>query len=64
MELISLVRMGTARGVFDFPLEKINELIVNMQPATINAAHGKNLEPSERDAIRAKGVREVLEIRC
>ena len=64
MELISLVRMGTARGVFDFPLEKINELIVNMQPATINAAQGKNLEPAERDAIRAKSIRDVLDDRC
>ncbi len=63
MELISLVRMGTSRGVFDLPLEKINELIVNMQPATINAAQGKSLEPAERDALRAKSIREMLDVR-
>ncbi len=60
MELISLVRMGAARGVFDIPMEKINELIVNMQPATINAANGKNLEPIQRDSIRAQKIRETL----
>lgn len=64
MELISLVRMGTAKGLFGFSLEKINELIVNMQPATINAAHGKSLEPSERDAMRAKSIREALGDDC
>ena len=60
MELASLVRMGAARGVFNLSLEKINELIVNMQPATINAANGRNLTPAQRDAIRAEAVRTAI----
>ncbi len=60
MELISLVRMGVARQLFDIPMEKINELIVRMQPATINAANGEDLPPAKRDALRAQAVRSVI----
>ncbi len=60
MNLASLVRMGAAQGLFDIPTEKIGELFVDMQPATINAREGKNLEASQRDALRAKAVREAL----
>ena len=60
MELISVVRLGAARGIIDTPVEKINELIVNMQPATISAANSEADNPAARDAIRAKAVREAL----
>lgn len=60
MELISLVRLGTANGLLQFKLEKLNELIVNMQPATINAREGKSLTVPERDTIRANVAREAL----
>ena len=40
--------------------EALSELNVDMQPATVNAREGRTLEPSERDAIRAKAVREAL----
>ena len=60
MELISLVRMGAARGVFDVPLETLNALLTRMQPATLNAANGKTLTPAQRDAIRASAVRAAL----
>lgn len=60
MELISVVRLGAARGIIDTPVEKINELIVNMQPATISAANSEADNPASRDAIRAKAVREAL----
>ena len=61
MELVSLVRMGAANGTLQIPLEILNELMINMQPATINASEGKNLTPGERDVIRARRVREALE---
>lgn len=60
MGLVSLVRMGAARGVFPLNMEKINELIVSMQPATINAANGQNLTAAKRDAIRAEEVRTAM----
>lgn len=60
MELMSLVRLGAATDTLQVKLETINELIVNMQPATINAREGRNLSPGERDAIRAQAVREAL----
>ena len=54
------MRLGAARGVVDIPLEKINELIVNMQPATISAAADGAIGPAARDAARAKAVRGAL----
>lgn len=60
MELISLVRLGTARGMFDISIEKINELIVSMQPATVSAANADATTPAARDAVRAQNVREAL----
>jgi len=62
MGLISLVRMGVARGLFGVGVERINELIVNMQPATLTEASGQKLEPAQRDAVRAAKVREQLAV--
>lgn len=59
MELISVVRLGAARGLIDVEIEKLNELIVNMQPATISAATQAE-GAAARDLIRAKSVREAL----
>lgn len=61
MQLSSLVRLGAAEGLLDVSLEALSELTVDMQPATINAREGKTLDASERDAIRAKAVREALD---
>ncbi len=61
MELASLVRLGATRGLFDVPVEKLNELIVSMQPATVNASNENAGTPSQRDVLRAKTVREALE---
>ena len=60
MELISLVRLGVARSLLDVPMEKINELIVNMQPATLSVMHSDADGPAARDAVRARIVRETL----
>lgn len=60
MQLASLVRLGAAQGILDVSVEKLSELMVDMQPATINAREGKNLEPAQRDELRASVVREAL----
>ena len=60
MELASLVRLGAARGILDVNIEKINELIVNMQPATVSAANENADTAAARDAVRATAVREAL----
>lgn len=60
MSLISKVRLGTVLGMIKTDLKTINELMVSMQPATINAFVGKTLSLEERDVERAKIVRERL----
>lgn len=60
MELISLVRVGVSQGIIDIETEKINELTVNLQPATINAMREQTLQPAQRDKVRAEEVRKVM----
>ena len=59
-DLISLVRLGASQGMLDIPLDTLSRLLIEMQPATINAVQGKNLTPTERDVFRAKTVKETL----
>lgn len=61
MELISVVRLGAARGVLETNLEKINELIVSMQPATVSVMNANADSPAQRDAVRAAAVRAAFE---
>ncbi|MBP3938860.1 MAG: protein arginine kinase [Clostridia bacterium] len=61
MELSSLLRMGISNNSIDFDIAKLNELTTRVQPATINAAEGKELSSQQRDILRAKWVREALE---
>ncbi len=61
MELSSLLRMGISNKSIDFDIAKLNELTTRVQPATINAAEGKELVSQQRDILRAKWVREALE---
>lgn len=60
MENLSLVRFGSVTGKLSVSIETVNELMVSMQPATINVLAGKRLDENERDFIRAKTVREKL----
>lgn len=61
MELMSLVRLGAAENILSVEKEKINMLIVNMQPATIKAMRNEELSADERDVIRAEEIRKTLE---
>ncbi len=60
MELISVVRMGVATGVISVPGQVINELIINMQPATLSAANEGAADQTGRDTLRAQTVREAF----
>lgn len=60
MELVSLVRLGSACGILDVDLQSIDELMIDMQPATINASNGKDFTINERDIFRAKMIKEKI----
>ena len=60
MENLSFVRLGSVTGKINIPIETVNELMVSMQPATINARAGQKLETIERDSVRANEVRNKL----
>ena len=61
MALISNLRVGVAMGIIpDVGMDVLSGLISDAQPATIMAAARRDMEPGERDAERAKMVRERL----
>lgn len=60
MENLSLVRLGSVSGKINVPIESINELMISMQPASINARAGQKLPEQERDTVRATEVRNRL----
>ena len=60
MKLISLVRVAAAEKIIDVDIEKINAMIPDMQPATVNVRNSSQFDAEERDRQRAKEVREIL----
>ena len=58
--MISLVRLASAEKIIDVDIEKINAMIPDMQPATVNVRNSAQLSAEERDTQRAKEVREIL----
>ena len=60
MENLSLVRLGSVTGKINVPVETVNELMISMQPASINSRAGQKLPSQERDMVRATEVRAKL----
>ena len=60
MKLLSNVRFGVEMGFFEIPIDIINQLLIETQPATLMKNIGKKLTPAERDRIRSELVRTAL----
>lgn len=61
MRLLSNLRLGAAEGVIEkIPLEEIDKLIRETQPATLMSNAGKRLTPAERDSARAEMISKAL----
>lgn len=61
MQLLSVVRLGVITNVLQgLQLHRLNELLVLMQPAHVQAVRGRALSAAERDVQRAELVREAL----
>lgn len=61
VRLLSLVRLGLSQGMLEgAELGVVNGLFVKTQPATLMADSGGAMEAEERDAKRAKILREAL----
>lgn len=60
MELASFVRLGSVSGLVDIDIGAIDELMIDMQPATINAAENRNFTVGERDVFRAAQIKKKI----
>lgn len=60
VNLVSYVRVGVSQGILSIPTEKLREMTVVLQPATLNAESGRVLTQTERDILRSQKVREEL----
>lgn len=62
LRCLSYVRMGVALGMLKgVSLNELNSLWVQIQPATLTVAAGREMRPQERDMERAKIARTVCE---
>ncbi len=59
--LISYVRLGACEGIIEAPTDKLTELMITLQSATLNAENDGTLPPSQADILRAQRVREALQ---
>ncbi len=59
-ELVSLVRLGCSCGLIDADIQAVDELMIDMQPATINAAEGKKFTVGEREVFRAAQIKKRI----
>ncbi len=61
LNLLSKVRMGIEMGIIkDIEINRIDNLLVNIQPATLQLNTGFNVESGIRDKTRAEILREAL----
>ena len=62
MNLISNIAEGKNMGIAEVPMPKMGlfELMVNIQPATLQMIEGKTLSSSERDKFRADYIRKAF----
>lgn len=60
MEAVSVVKIGIASGDIHVPMDRVNELIFTLQPATMNAESGMPLDRQVRDVKRAERIREAF----
>lgn len=61
MKLLSDVRLGVEMGIIkDIPIQTINEIMLNIQPATLQKLVVKEMCPEERDVERANLVRKLI----
>ena len=60
-DLLSLVRLGASLEILDIPMEALNRLLTQIQPATLQADAGRACSPAERDVMRAQKVKETLQ---
>lgn len=62
MNLLSAVRLGVGMGVIkEVPVGLVNELLLLCQPAHLQKFAGREMEPGERDGVRAELVRSRIE---
>ena len=55
IKLLSNVRLGITLGeIKDVTLDTVNELMTDLQPATLMKKEGRRLPPEQRDALRAR----------
>jgi protein arginine kinase len=61
LNLLSRVRMGIEMGILkDMEISGMNDLLVKVQPSTLQLIEGEELDSLARDVLRAKIVREAL----
>lgn len=61
MELLSALRLGINLGLINgVTIDRINEIFIYSQPSHLQKLHGRELNPAQRDIVRAQLIRQKL----
>lgn len=60
LDLISNVRFGVYTKILDVGIDKLNNLMIKIQPAHIQEIENKQMNSTERDVARAKMIKEFI----
>ncbi len=61
LKLLSDIRLGVEMGIIkDITIEKLNEIMLKIQPANLQKVCNRQLTPEERDVQRAELIRKLL----
>jgi len=62
LDLLSTLRFGLDMGIIDqFSRRELDTLFISIQPAHLQKLENKDLEPEERDVVRAEMLRDYME---
>ena len=60
LDLISNIKFGVYTKILDIDIEKLNNLMIKIQPAHIQEINNKKMENVERDIARAKIIKQIV----
>jgi protein arginine kinase len=60
LDLISNVKFGVYTGILDIDINKLNNLMIKIQPAHIQEIENNPLSAPERDVVRARLIKEII----
>jgi protein arginine kinase len=60
LDLLSNVRFGVYMGIIELDIDKLNNLMIKIQPAHIQELENRKMDTSQRDVTRARIIKDTV----